>query len=186
LLSLPVQSFAADIYTFHGEGGTRYYTNRPPSGCSKVSFPLAGGQGVSPARFAATGPEMRDYESLIARASTIYSVDPDLVWAVIKVESNFNNHAVSPKGASGLMQLMPQTSRELGVANPFDPASNIRGGVMHLSRLIDTLKGDLSLSLAAYNAGLGRVIRKKEIPAIPETRNYVKRVLNYYSELKGY
>jgi soluble lytic murein transglycosylase-like protein len=86
----------------------------------------------------------------------------------------------------GLMQLMPQTARELGVADPFEPVSNIRGGVMYLSRLLDTLKGDLPLSLAAYNAGLARVIEKKEIPPIRETRTYVKQVLDYYAKLKGY
>ena len=129
---------------------------------------------------------MSDYEPLIVQASTKYSVDPDIVRAVIKVESNFNNHAVSPKGAQGLMQLMPQTARELGVADPFEPESNIHGGVLYLSRLLDTLNGNLALSLAAYNAGLERVIARKEIPAISETRNYVKQVMSQYSKLKGY
>lgn len=84
------------------------------------------------------------------------------------------------------MQLMPQTARELGVVDPFEPESNIHGGVLYLSRLLDTLNGDLALSLAAYNAGLERVIARKEIPAISETRNYVKQVMSQYSKLKGY
>jgi len=185
LLQVPFPVDAANIYTFSDEDGTKYYTNIPGPGRIKSCFPLVRKEGGTPVRIVAADLKMRDYESLIVQASTKYSVDPDLVRAVIKVESNFNNRAVSPKGASGLMQLMPQTARELGVADPFEPASNIHGGVMYLSRLLDTLQGDLPLSLAAYNAGLERVIEKKEIPAIRETRNYVKRVLNYYSKLKG-
>jgi soluble lytic murein transglycosylase-like protein len=84
------------------------------------------------------------------------------------------------------MQLMPQTARELGVNDPFEPESNIHGGVLYLSRLLNTLNGDLQLSLAAYNAGLERVIAGKKIPAIRETRNYVQRVMRHYSKLKGY
>jgi soluble lytic murein transglycosylase-like protein len=140
----------------------------------------------SSARTFSTDLKMRDYEPLIVQASTKYSVDPDIVRAVIKVESNFNNHAVSSKGAQGLMQLMPQTARDLGVNDPFEPESNIHGGVLYLSRLLNTLNGDLQLSLAAYNAGLERVIARKEIPAIRETKNYVQQVMSHYSKLKGY
>ena len=186
LLQVPFPVFAGDVYTFYSEDGARYYTNTPSPGRTKVRFPLVTRRCGSSARVVSTDPKMSAYESLIVQASTTYSVDPDLVRALIKVESNFNNRAVSPKGALGLMQLMPQTARELGVADPFEPESNIHGGVMYLSRLLDTLKGDLPLSLAAYNAGLERVIEGKEIPAIRETRNYVKQVLNYYSKLKGY
>ena len=177
--------FAADVYTFHDEEGARYYTNTPGLGCTKVRFPLVMKKGSS-VQTHFTNLKMSDYEPLIVQASTKYSVDPDIVRAVIKVESNFNNHAVSPKGAQGLMQLMPQTARELGVADPFEPESNIHGGVLYLSRLLDTLNGDLALSLAAYNAGLERVIAGKKIPAISETRNYVKQVMSQYSKLKGY
>ena len=178
--------FAADVYTFHDEEGARYYTNTPGPGCTKVRFPLVMKKNGSSVQAHFNNLKMRDYEPLIVQASTKYSVDPDIVRAVIKVESNFNNHAVSPKGAQGLMQLMPQTARELGVVDPFEPESNIHGGVLYLSRLLDTLNGDLALSLAAYNAGLERVIARKEIPAISETRNYVKQVMSQYSKLKGY
>jgi soluble lytic murein transglycosylase-like protein len=185
-LQFPISVFAADVYTFHDEEGTRYYTNTPGPGYTKVQFPLVMKKGVSSARTYLTDIKRRDYEPLIVQAGTKYSVDPDLVRAVIKVESNFNNRAVSPKGAQGLMQLMPQTARELGVNDPFEPESNIRGGVLYLSRLLNTLNGDLQLSLAAYNAGLERVIAGKKIPAIRETRNYVQRVMRHYSKLKGY
>jgi len=183
-VSFPV--FAADVYIFHDEEGTRYYTNTPGPECTKVRFPLMMRKGGSPVRAYSTDMKMRDYEPLIVQASKKYSVDPDIVRAVIKVESNFNNRAVSPKGAQGLMQLMPQTARELGVNDPFEPESNIHGGVLYLSRLLNTLNGDLQLSLAAYNAGLERVITGKKIPAIRETRNYVQQVMSHYSKLKGY
>lgn len=186
LLQFPRPVFAADVYTFHDEEGTRYYTNTPGQGCTKVRFPLMMKKGEPSARTNLTDMKMRNYEPLIIKASTKYAVDPDLVRAVIKVESNYNNRAVSPKGAQGLMQLMPQTARELGVVDSFEPESNIHGGVLYLSRLLDTLNGDLVLSLAAYNAGLERVIVRKEIPAIRETRNYVKQVMSQYSKLKGY
>lgn len=185
LLSATVPAYAANIYTYVAGDGTTYYTNRPGPERIRVSFPLTGhvkrfsvqavpGRGKAP-----------DYEPLIVQAGAKHAVDPDLIRAVIKVESNFNHRAVSPKGASGLMQLMPQTARELGVDDPFEPAANIDGGAMYLSRLLGTLEGNLALSLAAYNAGLERVIDKREIPPFRETRNYVKQVLNYYSKLKG-
>ena len=186
MLPVSFPAFAADIYTFHDEEGARYYTNTLGSGCTKVRFPLVMKKGGSSAQIHSTDLKMRDYETLIVQAGKKYSVDPDLVRAVIKVESNFNNRAVSPKGAQGLMQLMPQTARVLGVADPFEPESNIHGGVLYLSRLLDTLNGDLVLSLAAYNAGLERVIAGRKIPAIRETRNYVQQVLSLYSKLKGY
>ena len=186
MLQMHFPAFAADVYTFNDEEGTKYYTNTPGAGCTKVRFPLVMKKSGSSARTFSTDLKMRDYEPLIVQASTKYSVDPDIVRAVIKVESNFNNRAVSPKGAQGLMQLMPQTARGLGVADPFEPESNIHGGVLYLSRLLDTLNGDLQLSLAAYNAGLERVIAGKKIPAIRETRNYVQQVMSHYSKLKGY
>ncbi|MFZ2397618.1 MAG: transglycosylase SLT domain-containing protein [Smithella sp.] len=186
LLPAPFPVFAADIFTFQDEKGVRYYTNTPVPGCTKVRFPLVMKKGGSSARAHFSDLKKRDYEPLIVQASTKYSVDSDIVRAVIKVESNFNNRAVSPKGAQGLMQLMPQTARELGVTDPFEPESNIHGGVLYLSRLLNTLNGDLPLSLAAYNAGLERVIAGKKIPAIRETRNYVQQVMSQYSKLKGY
>ena len=110
-------------------------------------------------------------------------MDWKLVAAVIKVESNFNPNAVSPKGAQGLMQLMPQTQREEGVVNPFVPEDNIRGGVHYLKKMLDAFQGDLELTLAAYNAGIGRVQALNAVPNFPETRLYVAKILTLYPTL---
>ena len=107
-----------------------------------------------------------------------HGIDPHLIRAVIKTESNFDPLAISPKGAQGLMQLMPATARELDVSDPLDPQDNINGGAKCLRFLLDSYNWDLELSLAAYNAGPGRV--KTLIPNIPETRKYVAKVLASY------
>jgi soluble lytic murein transglycosylase-like protein len=122
----------------------------------------------------------QDIEAAIDQAASRHNVDPNLVRAVIKVESNFNPNAVSRKGAMGLMQLMPQTARQLKVANPFDPQQNVDAGVRHLKQLMENYGGDVKLSLAAYNAGQGAVARSAGVPHFAETRNYVKRITQLY------
>jgi soluble lytic murein transglycosylase-like protein len=117
------------------------------------------------------------YRDLIRAAAARHGLAPELVESVIRVESNFEARAVSPKGARGLMQLMPATAAKLGVRNVFDGRQNIEGGVRHLRHLVDRYDGNLSLALAAYNAGVKAVGRYGGIPPYPETQAYVARVL---------
>ena len=122
----------------------------------------------------------QEIDAAIEQSATRHNVDPNLVRAVIKVESNFNPNAVSRKGAMGLMQLMPQTARQLNVTNPFDPEQNVDAGVRHLKQLMQSYGGDVKLTLAAYNAGQGAVARSAGVPHIAETRNYVRRITQLY------
>ena len=122
-----------------------------------------------------------DVDAAIEQAAARHNVDPNLVRSVVKVESNFNPNAVSRKGAMGLMQLMPSTARSLNVSNPFDPQQNVDAGVRHLRRLLDSYGGNVSLSLAAYNAGSGAVARSAGVPHFRETQNYVRRITNLYN-----
>jgi soluble lytic murein transglycosylase-like protein len=122
----------------------------------------------------------QEIDAAIDQAASRHNVDPSLVRAVIKVESNFNPNAVSRTGAMGLMQLMPQTARSLNVVNPFDPEQNVDAGVRHLKKLMESYGGDVKLTLAAYNAGAGAVARSAGIPHFRETRNYVKRITQLY------
>jgi soluble lytic murein transglycosylase-like protein len=121
-----------------------------------------------------------DIDTAIEEAAARHNVDPNLVRAVVKVESNFNPNAVSRKGAMGLMQLMPATARQLRVTNPFDPQQNVDAGVRHLKQLLESYDGDINLTLAAYNAGAGAVARSSGVPHFAETQKYVRRITNLY------
>jgi soluble lytic murein transglycosylase-like protein len=127
-----------------------------------------------------TSASAGDIDSAIAQAAARHNVDPNLVRAVVKVESNFNPNAVSRKGAMGLMQLMPSTARQLKLQNPFDPEQNVDAGVRHLKQLLENYGGDIKLTLAAYNAGAGAVARSSGVPHYAETQNYVRRITNLY------
>jgi soluble lytic murein transglycosylase-like protein len=119
---------------------------------------------------------------LVDSIAHTHGVDPALVRAVMKTESNFNRFAVSPKGALGLMQLIPATGRRYGVSDFFDPQQNVDGGVRYLKFLLEKFKGNIDLSLAAYNAGENLVQRLGRIPPIPETTNYVRKIRAIYKK----
>jgi soluble lytic murein transglycosylase-like protein len=135
---------------------------------------------IATANFGGTATTAGDIDSAIEQAAARHNVDPNLVRAVVKVESNFNPNAVSRKGAMGLMQLMPSTAKQLKVKNPFDPTQNVDAGVRHLKQLLDSYGGDVKLTLAAYNAGAGAVARSSGVPHYAETQNYVRRITNLY------
>lgn len=119
-------------------------------------------------------------DKAIFDAAALYGVDPALIAAIIQVESSFNPYVISPKGAMGLMQLMPATARSLGVWSPLNPVQNIHGGTKYVRCLIDQFRGNLYLVLAAYNAGPGAVQKYGWVPPYRETRAYIPRVLRYY------
>jgi soluble lytic murein transglycosylase-like protein len=137
---------------------------------------LAGPPNREPAgvnNFAGPPPHL---DTMILQAAAQHQIDPDLVRAIVRVESGFNPNAVSPAGAHGLMQLIPATARRFGVANPFDPRANLDGGIRYLKHLLGLYKGDLQLALAAYNAGENSVARYRGVPAFRETQNYIRKI----------
>lgn len=170
---------AGSIYKHVDENGVTHFTNVPTSPeYQVVSLPEL--RKFSPAPATAAG----SYEQMIRTASRIYGLDHRLVRAVIKAESNFDPGAVSHKGAMGLMQLMPETARDMGVKDPFDPLQNIFGGVRYLKFLMDRFDNSLFLALAAYNAGPEAVVKHGGIPPFEETNAYLRRVLRYYMKYK--
>ena len=124
------------------------------------------------------------YISIILEAASRYQVDPAIILAIIKAESNYNPYAVSRAGAVGLMQLMPETAKELGVRNSFNPEQNIQGGVRYFSQLLNKFSGDHALALAAYNAGSQKVIKHRGIPPFDETIRYINKVFKYQKQYK--
>lgn len=178
---------ANPIYVFRENDGTIRFTNKQPEGVKRVDvFTARSGSyarySVSPIRsiYSPYGMnksyDTKKYEAMIKRAANLHQVDTALIKAVIHAESSFNPRAVSPKGAMGLMQLMPAKARELGV-RAFDAEDNIHGGTQFLASLIKRFGGNLAYAIAAYNAGEGAVEKYRGIPPYYETMNYVKKVL---------
>ncbi|MCJ7482004.1 MAG: lytic transglycosylase domain-containing protein [Thermodesulfovibrionales bacterium] len=183
LFFAPVAS--ADIFKYVDDQGVICYTDTPagkkadrihkdtPETPSGQKQPVQYNSGVN--------ANASEYHNIIHEKASMYDLDPSLIKAVIKTESNWNSRAVSRKGAMGLMQLMPATATEMNVQNPYDPEENIEGGTKYLRYLLERFNGDLTLALAAYNAGPKTVEKFGYVPPITETKHYVSKVLSLYN-----
>ena len=169
ILLLGSVSARADIYRYVDSNGVMHFTNTPTD--SQYTFYLK----ESPTKYASH----QSVEEIIERYALANRLEKALVKAVIKAESDYNPRAVSSKGAQGMMQLIPETAREMKVVDPFDPEDNIRGGTRYLRKMLDLFNGNTDLAIAAYNAGPGAVRQHGGIPPYTETRNYVQRVKRF-------
>lgn len=185
LASLMLPALAqGEVYKFIDDNGVLNYTNiEPPRNVDYITmkFPCyASDANCRKIKWEEVPLNTNAYASQIHSAAVYNAVDESLIRAIIHAESAYHPDAVSPKGAQGLMQLMPETQAQLNVRNPFDPAHNIAGGVRHLSALLREFGGNISLAAAAYNAGTGAVRKYGGVPPFDETREYVRRVKILY------
>lgn len=194
-----VPSAHADIYQYVDENGVVHFTNAPSGRIKKPSKVVKESKRAAAASTSLTAASAEasadrapkpdaipvSYVNIINSACSRFGVDPSLVHAIVKVESDFNPYAISRKGAMGLMQLMPQTASILNVRDSFSPHENIEGGVKYLKSLLDRYEGNISLALAAYNAGETAVKKWGTIPPFKETQDYVKKILQIYNGTGG-
>ena len=176
VLLVAVIPLCADIYSYIDSQGVLHFSNVPTSAQYTVYIKERSARSL--------GYTTNRYDHLITGASTRQGVSFSLLKALIKAESNFNPEAVSRAGAKGLMQIMPANIKDLKIKDPFDPRENIMGGARYLKKLIKRFNGELSLALAAYNAGPSVVERHQGIPPIKETEEFVEKVLKYYAIYK--
>ena len=167
---------SADIYRYQDKEGVWHYTNIRRDARYKLFLRT---YKKKPSQY------IKEYEGVITQATRRFKVDPSLVKAVIKAESDFDRRAVSHKGAQGLMQLMPQTADAMDVGDPLNPEENIFGGTRYLSLLLERFKNDKILALAAYNAGPEAVDTYRGVPPFSETKSFIAKVLDYYRQYES-
>lgn len=183
---------SADFYRYVDEEGVVHITNVPTTTRYKwmMSERKKAENSTESASYKKTTysskiPTNSKYEDIICNAAERYGIDPKLVKAIVKAESDFDSTAVSIAGARGLMQLMPETARIMGVSDIHDPEENVEGGIRYLSKLLKMFDWKIPLAVAAYNAGENAVLKYGTIPPYSETQTYVKRVLYYYGKYKS-
>ena len=164
---------SADVYRYKDKNGVWHFTNVQKD--TRYTLFIRS-KDKKPSQY------IEEYEGIIKQATRRFNVDPSLIKAVIKAESNFDHKAVSRKGAQGLMQLMPTTADAMEVSNPFNPEENIYGGTRYLSLLLKRFKQNKTLAIAAYNAGPEAVEAYSGVPPFPETESFVAKVLDFHKE----
>lgn len=181
LIALAPELSRADFYKYVDEDGVVHITNVPTTG---EYVWMMGEASAGKSRPRAVRMPEEDLEEIINLSAARYGVDPKLVKAVVKAESDFNPGAVSRAGAKGLMQLMPETAQLMGVEDVHDPVENVDGGTRYLTRLLKAFDWEVTLAVAAYNAGETAVRKYGGVPPYPETRDYVDRVLRLYRQYR--
>lgn len=179
-LILMVSAASADVYKYVDENGVICYTDAPFGKKTEKVLTQKTQTEKTPVVIES------QYTHYIQKAAQKYEIEPELIHAVIKTESNGNHRAVSRKGAMGLMQLMPATANDMNVGNPFNPEENIDGGTRYLKYLLEKFNGNLTLALAAYNSGPKTVEKYGNVPPITETRQYVNKVFSLYNGKRSY
>ena len=189
-------SLEARIYKYEKSDGTIVYTNKKPA--SQKNYKKLNSSSLGKRysvlylngkikEFSPSNKIKKKYIPIIKKNARKHNVHPALIYAIIEAESSFRERAISAVGAQGLMQLMPKTAKELGIKDPFDARQNIFGGTLYLKRMLKLFKQDMSLAVAAYNAGPGAVKKYKGIPPFKETENYVDKVMwLYYKYLRDF
>lgn len=176
----------ADFFQYTDDAGVVHITNVPTSKKYKWMMEERRPTILSPSNPAYRKLSKQKFDEMISSTASKYGIDPHLVRAIVKAESDYDEKAVSKKGATGLMQLMPATATRMGVKNIHDPVDNVDGGIRYLSKLLKMFDWQVPLAVAAYNAGENAVVKYgNKVPPYSETQTYVKRVLHYYSLYKG-
>ncbi|MEE9447450.1 MAG: lytic transglycosylase domain-containing protein [Arenicellales bacterium] len=187
-------AIAASVYVYEDQNGMRVITDHrsdsPTLKLIKTYTPRIPVEVLGPRHYdysqRTLSPRSTEYDTTIFKLADIYKQDRALIKAIIQIESSFNPNAVSPKGAQGLMQLMPATASSYDVNNPFDVSDNLHGGIQLFRDLMQRFDNDVRLALAAYNAGTGAVVKYKGIPPYAETQAYVKHVLQLHKHYQKY